>query len=319
MAIGTAAAIVGSAALSAGASIIGGKKNSSAINRATDAQTEGNAASLAEQRRQFDISSGNLNPFIQRGNAAGGALNALLGLGGAGAAANPSTAAAPNASSQFQGYPGGAGIPYGIGDGFIGGGSFLEPGYQDASGFIGDFSRFVPNALAQFQQKPQIPAQTGIQPSVTTGAPQTAQDAQNAAFENFRNSTGYQFRVSEALDAANSGWAGAGLLQSGAAMQDIATRIGNEADNTFMNYAGLLSGQQGAGLQAAGAQAGVGVNYANAASNINAANANALSNAAIAQANNTNSLIGGLAGAGSQALGALAYRPPSSGGGGGWF
>ena len=314
MAIGTTAAILGSAAISAGASALGASKNSKAINRATEAQTDSNAQSLALQREIYGQNRQTLNPFITRGNAAGNQLNALLGLGGGQPAQQTQaqqTQAQPNALSQFnpQGpIPvGGVGAPYGLGD-FAGTG-YAQPGiYND---FQGDLTG-APNALQSYYKS--LPAAQGsvVQPTTEDqilDQGQTPKQAAEDAFATFRDNTGYQFRVNEATDAVTSFYGGNRLLQSGAAQEALATQIGNEADNTFLNYAGLLSQQQGPGLQAAGAQAGVGVNYANSVTGINQANANALSNAAVAKANNSNALIAGIGNAAGSVLGGLAYRP----------
>lgn len=310
MAIGTTAAILGSAVIGGVGSAIAGSKNSKAISQSTAAQTESNAASLALQERVYNQNRDTLNPYVQRGNAAGDQINALLGLGGSQQQGGPANVGAlpgygqPNALSQFQGYPGGAGAPYGLGD---------TPGYA----YEGQ-ERFAPTMMSA---EPAFSGYIGgfnggIQPSATYGAPtqgtqgQTAQGAAEDAFATFRNGTGYQFRLGEGLDAVNSSYAGIGGLQSGAALRGITEYGQNFASNEFGNYAGLLSGQQGTGLQAAGAQAGVGVNYANAASGINQNNANALSSAAVARANNSNATIGGIGNAFGNAFGALAYQAP---------
>lgn len=126
--------------------------------------------------------------------------------------------------------------------------------------------------------------------------------AQNDAFENYRNSTGYQFRLGEGMNALNSGYAGAGVIRSGAAMRGAVEYGQNFASNEAANYMNLLSNQQGVGLSAASAQAGVGQNYANNVS------ANTMNNAAIQgqlrmnNANNIGSAIGGLGQIGAYAI-----------------
>lgn len=123
------------------------------------------------------------------------------------------------------------------------------------------------------------------------------QAAARKAFDTYRNSTGYQFRLGEGMNALNSGYAGAGTIQSGAAMK-AATEYGqNFASNEFGNYMGALGNQQGVGLSAGGALAGVGTNYANSLGNIYGQRADTIGNAALANASNINSLIGtGMAG-----------------------
>lgn len=325
MAIGTTAAILGSAVIGAGASAVAGSKNSKAINNATAAQTESNAANLALQERVYNQNRTDLNPYVQRGNQAGNAINALLGLGGSQQQGGPQAATLPgvqpNAMSQFGGPvpAGGAGAPYGLAE--APGYSYTGTNPSRAEAMAMNDMAILPNAGGLYSgigttSLPNVPFNPGASSPVTQTTPTTAapapangQSAQQNAFDVFRNSTGYQFRLGEGLDAVNSGWAGNGLLQSGAALRGITEYGQNFASNEFGNYMSLLSGQQGTGLQAAGAQAGVGVNYANAASNINSANANALSNAAVARANNSNSTIGGIGNIFGSALGALAYQP----------
>ncbi len=318
MAIGTTAAILGSAAIGAVGSAVASGSNSKAIERSTDAQTQSNTQSLALQRDIYGQNRETLSPFVNRGNAAGDQINALLGLGGQ-QSAQPAqtTQVQPNVLSQFSGN---AGLPYGIGDGFIGGASSISPANYGARGFnpaayrdaTGNQSDSLPRSNALSSIFPTLPAaQSGplaAQSNVAqTG--QTPQQAAESAFDTFRNSSGYQFRLGEGLDATNSNWFGAGLGQSGAALKALTEYGQNFASNEFSNYMGQLSQQQGTGLQAAGAQAGVGVNYANSATAINQSNANALGSAAVASANNNNALIGGITGLAGNALGALAYTP----------
>lgn len=75
MAIGMGAALLGSAVIGGGLSVMGASKSASASKKAA-------AQSAAVQREQYAQNSANLNPFMRRGNQAGGAINALLGLGG---------------------------------------------------------------------------------------------------------------------------------------------------------------------------------------------------------------------------------------------
>lgn len=80
MAIGTTAAILGSAVIGAGASALGASKNSKAINQATQAQTQAAADSNALTRDIYNQNKGILSPYVQQGYSATNALNGLLGL-----------------------------------------------------------------------------------------------------------------------------------------------------------------------------------------------------------------------------------------------
>lgn len=205
MAIGTMAAI-GLAAAGVGAAVSSGSQKSAAKNAAATQQNVANqnnalAANIYGQNQAA------LSPFMQRGNAAGNQINALLGLGGA---------------------PQGGQMPAGYGYGTLDG-------------------------------------QAGL------GTPAAGQSAGNA-FNTFRNSTGYQFRLGEGMGAMNSGLASSGVLQSGAAMKEAQRYGQNFASNEFGNYMGYLGNQQGVGLGGASALAGVAQNYGN---NVQANNQNA--------------------------------------------
>lgn len=308
MALGTALAVgLGTAVLGAGASIVASGNNSRAIRDSTEAQQEGTAASQALQRDIYNQNQQTLSPFVNRGNAAGDQMNALLGLGGQPAQQQPT--AQPNALSQFRGGPGAANY-YGIGDGSVFTGSYGNPAAaNDVSPQAGSMygSAFAPVGGFGGGQYggPTQAQQSGVTQQYGQAPQQTAQGAAESAFDIFRNSTGYQFRLNEGYDAVNSGYAGAGTLQSGAALRGITEYGQNFASNEFGNYMGYLGNQQGTGLQAAGAQAGVGIQYANNSTALNQQNANALSNAAVARANNNNALIGGIGNAVGGVLGQI--------------
>jgi len=290
--VGLTAAIIGSAVIGAGASAIGASKNSKAIKKSTDAQTAANDASIAQQRETYAQNKSILEPYSQRGNAAGEAINALLGLGGAAPQVGESALSGPE---------------YNYGAMYSGGGAmanFLSEGNVATN----DMDRLGANNFSamQYGQPQAIPA-TQVQ---TTG--QSALDKQRAAFDQFRASTGYQFRLNEGNKGLNSAYAGAGTLRSGAAAKAFERYNQDYASNEFGNYMGYLGNQQGVGLSAGSALAGVGQNYANNVTALNSNQANNISNAAVARANNTNSMIGGITSSFGNALGAYGQNA-------GWF
>ena len=67
MAIGTGAAILGSAAVGAAASILGGKSQSDAAKKAAKAQTKATKATIAQQERALERQIGLQEPFRQTG------------------------------------------------------------------------------------------------------------------------------------------------------------------------------------------------------------------------------------------------------------
>lgn len=283
MAIGTAAAIgLGVAGVG---SFLSSKSQSKAAGKAADASVQASRENAALMRDIYGQNQQTLNPYIQRGNAAGNAINALLGLGGTAPTAQPAQAQ-PNALTQFQGGRVNAAAMYGLGD--------TMSGYNPAA--ARDISPVAstnwgggqaPNAYWQQQlSRPNLqPGATPTgQPTAATG--QTAQQAAENAFDIFRNSTGYQFRLNEGYDALNSGYAGAGVLQSGAAMNAAQEYGQNFASNEFGNYMNYLGNQQGVGMQGAGALAGVGMQHANSMAQNNNNAASAIGNAALVKGQN---------------------------------
>jgi hypothetical protein len=75
MAIGTAAAIIGG-------TVVAGLASSKSNKKAVKAQVEGQDKSIAEQRRQFDATQANLEPFQEAGQAAIVEQQNLIGLNG---------------------------------------------------------------------------------------------------------------------------------------------------------------------------------------------------------------------------------------------
>lgn len=274
MAIGTAAAIgLGVAGIG---SAIGSKSSSKAAGKAADASVEGQRIAAQTQREFYANNEANLSPFMARGNAAGSQINALLGLGGE-VAPQPAQVQ-PNALSQFIGSAGNNGIAMDS-DMFPITSSNFNAVPRDARG----------NVLQNFAPGYETPGYGGGTPMGQRGGVDssvTPQQAANNAFDVFRNSTGYQFRLGEGVNALNSGYAGAGVVRSGAAMKD-AVRYGQDfASNEFGNYMGYLGQQQGVGLSGANALAGVSTNVANNISAGQMEAANARGNAALVKGQN---------------------------------
>jgi hypothetical protein len=257
-------AITTLAAVALGAGALGSAAISSgASGRASRAATEAADQSAAEQRAARDQAYATLNPFIQSGTAANSQINALLGL------EQPVQQQMPPMGG-YGGY----------------GGMNALGGFDGPRGMFGGQGFGAQGFGGAMRQQP-----TQQQPG------QTTTDRARAAFDQFRNSTGYQFRLGEGMNALNSGYAGAGTIQSGAAMRD-AVKYGQDfASNEFGNYMGALGNQQGVGVQSGGAAAGVGIDSANSLSQIYGNRADAIGNASLANAQNINSLIGtGMAG-----------------------
>jgi hypothetical protein len=117
----------------------------------------------------------------------------------------------------------------------------------------------------------------GNQPAAPT---QTPQQAQEAAFAQFRSTPGYQFGLTEGMNTIQSGAAARGQLNSGKTLRAL-QRYGNDyADQQgYTPYMNRLASLFGGAQTAAGGIGGAGQNYASQVgqNNQNAANARAQS------------------------------------------
>jgi hypothetical protein len=81
---------------------------------------------------------------------------------------------------------------------------------------------------------------------------------QNQAFENWRNSTGYQFGLNQGLESINGNAATQGLMNSGATAKALETYGQNYANTQFGNYNNQLMGLLNGGLSAGNTVASTG-------------------------------------------------------------
>lgn len=270
MAIGTLAAV--GLGVSAVGGVLSAKSANKASKRAAQVSTDNNATNNALQRDVYNQNKAILSPFVNRGNAAGDTINALLGLGGG--QQNQGQQGLPQQQPQVN--------------------ALYNGGYPDAGSFQQAGGNPYGGPAPQFGGQPQA------------GSPLTQQQSADNAFDIYRGSSGYQFRLGEGQNALNSGYAGSGVLQSGDAIRSALEYNQNFASNEFGNFLGYLGNQQGVGLSAGSAVAGVGQNYANnvtASNTQNAANqANALTSRQNPFANFAGTVGGGLFGYGTRKL-----------------
>ena len=267
MALTTALALGIGAAASLGGAALSSSAQKSAANKAAQVATDTSATNNALARDIYGQNKQALAPFMQRGNVAGDYINAMLGIpstqiGTMGGQQGQPTYQ-PNQAMQYGedfGYsPNQFGVQYGMGGndyrGQITNGGFLP-------------QRFGPTAQ-------------GTQGAIGQTQGVTTQNAQDAFGQYIKNSD-YGFQFGQGSNALNSGYAGAGTLQSGAAMKAM-EKYRQDLQSGYRNeYMGALGNQQGVGLSGASALAGVGQNYANSMTNNNNAAGNALANAALA-------------------------------------
>lgn len=264
--------------------IIGGNKQAKAAKKAADVSLEVAQENNALAREIYGENKSALQPYQRTGNVAGAHLNALLGLDTR--PPEPQQSTAPNA---FQ-------APYSTGGyaGFGGGLGFDWPQTATGQSIFGP----PPNVLLQNTvSQNQQPANDDYYVS-----PDKARDS----FRKWIDNSDYAFQFGEGSNAVNSGYAGAGTLNSGAAMKAMEDYRQNLQEGYRGEYNSLLANQQSLGLGASSALAGVGGNYVNnVTANNNAAGsaaANALLAKGAAQANTYRSIGDGV----SQAIGIFA-------------
>lgn len=133
--------------------------------------------------------------------------------------------------------------------------------------------------------------------------------AAQQGFSDYQNSTGFQFRENQGLNAINQhGFAG-GTGQSGATLKAGMQFNQNIASDEFMKYLQELGGVSATGANARGLVAGVGNNATNQLINASQTGANQQIANTNANAANDNNLIQNLVNAGGYALGSSYGKP----------
>lgn len=245
---------VAGAAIGANATNKAAQKGAAASQQATD-------ATIAEQRRQFDIGQQNQQPWLDTGRNALSVLGGMYGLNngqGGGSSAggqnwNSYLSANPDVATAIQGgaYGGEGGIAgaaqrhyneYGIGEG-------------------------------------------------------RAAPAASTPYDSFLASPDYQFRQDEQMRALTARNAALGIQDSGAAQRSALQLSGNLASGEFNNYANRLSSLAGVGQTAAQNTAAAGQNFANSMGQVLSNNAQNLASSYATQGQNNANLWSGIGGA----------------------
>lgn len=286
MAIGTTAALLGTAALGAGSSYLGNRAQSNAARNAANVSQQATDASIAEQRRQFDIGQQNMQPWLTTGNSALNTLAGIYGLntqqGGASAQTYAFLQANPNAKRDIDaGYFGGPGNY-----------DSAVNWYRNQYGAKAKPSTVTTGQVGQATLVPQNASQNA--PGVTAGGPNLSA---------FWASPDYQFRLDEAMRGLTARNAALGIQDSGAAQRSALTLAGNQASGELNNYVNRLSSLAGVGQTAAANQAAAGQNFANSYSNLLGQNAQNLGSSYQQQGAANANMWGNLAGIGAGLLG----------------
>lgn len=255
-------AAIGSAVIGVGGQIIGANNTKKATQKASDTSLQVASQNNALAKYIYDQNRGVLQPYVNSGYQANGAMMDLLGFGATGGAAQAPAGAlawAPNQNASPMAQNGFYSGDY-VGERFpaqpqVSDGAAWMNGQPSqiagAGGYNGPMGGFVPATAPQPQASGPAPA--------AGGAPQ---GGAQSAYQRFLDSTGYQFRFGEGARALNTSAAANGLADSGAAAKAL-VRYGQDfGSNEFGRYMGYLANQQGVGLSAGSALAGVGQNYA---------------------------------------------------------
>lgn len=336
MAIGTTAAIIGSAALGAGASVLGSRQQSRAINQAQASQDASTQQNLALQERMFNQQRSDFEPFRQYGIQQANAMGEILGF-------NPVGMQAQGAQNPFMGQTfsptlaGGDGRT--VGPQYIdergqvrnldmaqtGGNQFFRPDAPigpasfdpvGASSLFmagqgqpssGDFSSIAGVGGAGIAQphSSNMPVGSPI-PAGTATAPTTQQSQQEAARVRFEGSLfndALQGSLGRAATGVDANMANMGSVYSGARQQAQANTAADLGMNALGMYTNFMMGAPNT-AGAAGSAAAAGQYGANAGNLLMQQGQNQ-AQSAYNRAANQNALYGNLANLGGFALGAF--------------
>jgi hypothetical protein len=255
----------------AGASILGGMMGADASEDAAAAQSAATDRAIDEQRRQFDLSRGDLAPYRQLGSAAVGRVGQLLGLGDV---TNPSRTVdqikSDLRSSGRYTLPG-LEQPQDFGGSPIGGVLGLISNTSGAGPVQGP-ARYDENAIGLEAQR-----LFGAQPQAGAAGP-TPESI-------MAMDPGYQFRLSEGQKGIDRQVGAMGLRNSGAALKALQRYGQDYASNEFGNVFNRLSGAAGTGQTATQYGAGLGAQNAQSIGGMMTGLGNARGAAAIGGAN----------------------------------
>lgn len=259
-------------AIPAIASIGGALLGNRAAGKAADAQRSAAVADRAFQTETRDLIFDRLQPFYRGGQQAQRALDFELGLG-----ARPTFGGnTPKIESFYEGgQPGGGAASGNFLNGMIGGGNGQAPVATGAGRGVERFR--VGGQTFNTREEAEAYAKANATPGREYGG--------------YTKTPGYDFRMTQGLDALESSAAARGGLYSGAALQ-ASQQFGQDyATSEYENYLAKLSNRAGVGMGAATGQANAATNAASGVSNALAGAGNAAAAGAIGQGN---ALVGGL-------------------------
>jgi hypothetical protein len=336
-------AAIGTAAVGIGGAVMGADATRDASRSANDTAQATAAANNALSREMYANNAQRLDPYSQGGLRAGNALQGLLGINtlpannGAGPAVNPTTAGGSQNFTPEQQWAQGAinaMLPRITRSSVR---NQLSTMSNDPVGALNYLMTLSPPSSDQYPLYQQYvsgnprPA-AGAAPAPATGGAlgggqgtqqpggtpatggTTPQNGALSAFDTFRNSTNYQWRLGQGQKALEMSGLPGGGYDSGATRKSITEYGQMFAANELGTYMDRLAQQQQLGMGAASALAGVGQNMVGQVTANNNAAGSAAANAALMRGQANSNMWGGIAGSIGQAAGALGS---SYGGGGG--
>lgn len=266
------------AGIGAAGAVASSSAQSKAAKSAANASQQATDATIAEQRRQYDLSRADQQPWLTTGTSA---LNQLAGL---------------------------YGLNSGSGGGASGGGmtgSFNEQSYLAANPDVAasiQQGNFGGSALNHYNEYGQAENRQGSGYSMTpAGQPSVAPEATGMGA--FFTSPDYQFRQDEQARALTARNASLGIQDSGAAQKAALKYSGNLALGEFNNYANRLASLAGVGQSAANNTAQLGQGFANNVGNALTNNAQNLASSYATQGAAKGQLYGQLGGMASGLVG----------------
>lgn len=268
---------------SVGMQAAGGAASNQASKKASKVAQESRDQNNALLGQNYNRSAELLSPSMVRGNNAGEAINALLGLPSAPSAGyNPLKGTGQqDFASYVDNNPDLAAL--------FASGSGMASGRDKAT-----FGQYHWDRYGKGESRSFTPTTASDQASA--GPAQAPVDYQGA-FDQYQNSTGHQFRLQSGSDAISSNRATSGLLKSGSTLKAL-TKYGQDVGTgDFNNYLSQLSGQQSAGLGSTNSLIGVGSGTVNGMMGQNDSAASAQANQYLTQGANTNALLTSLASA----------------------
>lgn len=276
--------VVIAAAVTAGGAIIGGAMASHGQQQAADAQVQAANQANQTQLQIYNQQRADAEPWRQMGLQALGRLGQLYNFSSPTATAGSGAAYRPQSTG---------GVTSGTGGQF--------PGLPGMGNRIFDMN---PAQLSQwkaaYQQWNGGHAGGGAQPQTNALSGALGGQSQPQSTQQWlAMDPGYQFRLTEGMNALNTGFAARGMLKSGAAAKAALQYGQNYASNEFGNAYNRLSALAGVGQTVNQSNNALGQNYANNVSGnlMQAGQARATSYANQGQMwGNTIAGIGGMAG-----------------------